>query len=304
MITEDIGTGASFFARGGVVAFPTETVWGLGANALDSLACKKIYTIKGRPSDNPLIVHLGSVQEIGEWGEIDPSVLSQLHRWIPGPLTLILKKKRGDLFSCGLDTVALRVPSHPVAAALIGAAGVPICAPSANLSGKPSITRSADVIRTFQNRVDCIVLGEDPHHGIESTVLDLSKESPIYVRPGVVSFEELLPIFPALRRWDGGGPVVSPGIKYTHYAPEGRVFILSDLKKLPGHLMAGQIGFDLVQDAGLNHCVLDNVQYAKDLYAFFVECDKKNIEEIYCEIPREGTLYQAILYRLEKAAYR
>lgn len=290
---------ASTLATGGIVAFPTETVWGLGANAKDLKACQKIYHIKNRPADNPLIIHVHSIEEISLIGEAD--ALDKLHRWIPGPLTLILKKRDPEIFSCGLDTIGVRVPGLEKAREFIRLAGCPVAAPSANVSGKPSLTKYNDVVEAFKDKVDAIVEGPDCHHGIESTVLDLSGEVPVYIRPGVVSFEELLDVFPNLKRWEGG-KIVSPGMKYRHYAPEGNVVVLSDLKNLEAG--SAQIGFDLEMDAALNHRVLDNVQYAKDLYAFFVRCDREGIKKVYCQVPKEGVLYQALLHRLEKAAHR
>ena len=302
MITDDLELAASHIRNGRIVAFPTETVWGLGANAFDHIACQKIYQIKGRPLDNPLILHLDQLSSIPKYGWIEPELLKKIERWIPGPLTLILKKKEEGLFSCGLRTIAVRVPQEPKG--FMEKCCLPVAAPSANLSGKPSLTRFLDVVDYFESKVDCILKGMSPSHGIESTVIDLSKEKPIYVRPGVISFEEIQSVLPEIQKWNGAGPIISTGIKYRHYSPDGTVILLSDMEEVKEESTSGQIGFNLIRDAQLNHCVKDNVHYAKDLYAFFVECDKLKLKKVYCQIPKEGVLYQAILHRLEKAAYK
>lgn len=300
MILKDLEKAALLLKKGKIIAFPTETVWGLGANAQNTDACKKIYKLKMRPEDNPLIIHVHSIEEVEKIGEVEPEVLTKLHRWIPGPLTLIVRKKDPSIFSCGLETIGVRVPGLKLARDFIEKAGCPVAAPSANVSGKPSLTCYHDVVEHFGDKVDGIVEGPDCIHGIESTVLDLSGNVPTYVRPGVVSFEELQEVFPDLQMWKGG-KVISPGMKYRHYAPEAKVVVLSDMSTVEKE--AGQIGFDLGNECALNHQVLDNVQYAKDLYAFFVKCDKKGLKKVYCQVPKEGVLYQALVHRLEKAAH-
>ncbi|TYO96545.1 L-threonylcarbamoyladenylate synthase [Desulfallas thermosapovorans] len=215
--------------QGGLVAFPTETVYGLGANALDARAVARIFVAKGRPRDNPLIVHLDSPGLLGRYIEEIPSVVPELAaRFWPGPLTLVLRG--GHAFppevTGGLGTVGVRVPGHPVALALIRAAGVPVAAPSANASGRPSPTTAGHVLEDLAGKIELVLDGGPTGVGVESTVLDLSGPRPVILRPGGVTrrdLEEVLgpvAVDPAV---DGGaGPgdrPRSPGMKYTHYAP-------------------------------------------------------------------------------------
>lgn len=235
-----IDEAAQVVARGGLVAFPTETVYGLGADALNPQAVRGIFAAKGRPEDNPLIVHVAHVTDLAELVKEMPPVVNSLakHFW-PGPLTLILPRHSivPDAVTAGLDTVAVRIPDHPVALALIRKSGCPIAAPSANRSGRPSPTEAQHVLEDLGGRIDIIVDGGPSGIGVESTVLDLTAAHPVILRPGAVTAEQLEPLLgpvatdPAA---DGGaedavdgqqrervdGPVRSPGMKYRHYAPQ------------------------------------------------------------------------------------
>lgn len=235
-----IAEAARVVARGGLVAFPTETVYGLGADALNPQAVEAIFAAKGRPADNPLIVHVAHLDQLVELVEVVPAAVEVLakHFW-PGPLTLILPRRPvvPDVVTAGLDTVAVRIPDHPVALALIRTSGRPIAAPSANRSGRPSPTEAKHVLEDLDGRIDVIVDGGPCDIGVESTVLDLTAEQPIILRPGAVTAQQLEPFLgpvatdPAV---DGGaekgiggeagvhvdGPVRSPGMKYRHYAPQ------------------------------------------------------------------------------------
>ena len=223
---EVIQTAAKILQEGGLVAFPTETVYGLGGNGLDSAACEKIYLAKGRPSDNPLILHISEIEELDRIvAEVSPQAKALMDAFWPGPLTMIFKKK--DIVPAkatgGLDTVAVRFPNHPVARAIIRAAGLPIAAPSANSSGKPSPTRASHVEYDLNGKIDMIVDGGAAEWGLESTIVDVSDEIPMILRPGAVTKEMIeevvgqVEIDPAiLHKPTADFKPKAPGMKYTH----------------------------------------------------------------------------------------
>ncbi len=227
---------AGVLKSGGLVAFPTETVYGLGANALDEKAVAGIFSAKGRPSDNPLIVHIADRKELEDLTAFVPGCAGPLiSAFWPGPLTLIMPKAASvsDIITAGLDTVAVRMPSHPVALELIKKAGVPVAAPSANVSGRPSPTLASHVIEDLDGRVDVILDGGKVEVGLESTVLDITQAAPMILRPGGVTFEQLVGLLgdvsfdPSLL--PGGrldAPPKAPGMKYRHYAPKAKVVII------------------------------------------------------------------------------
>ena len=216
--------------KGGIVAFPTETVYGLGGDALNPDSAKKIYAAKGRPSDNPLIVHICRMEDLSEIAEEIPAgALALAEAFWPGPLTMIFhKKKRVPLETTGgLSTVAVRFPSHPVAQALIGEAGGFVAAPSANLSGKPSPTNGKHCLHDLNGRVDMVLDGGEVGIGLESTIVDMTGPVPEILRPGFVTKEDLLTVLKEVRidgtiisDKDGTAPK-APGMKYRHYAPAG-----------------------------------------------------------------------------------
>lgn len=235
---------AEILANGGLVAFPTETVYGLGANAMDAEAVAKIYEAKGRPSDNPLIVHIARASNIGELTPaLSPKIIRLIDHFWPGPLTIVLKKKPAvpDITTGGLDTVAIRMPDDPIALELIKKAGCPIAAPSANLSGRPSPTRGEHVVADLDGKVDAILIGSDCRIGIESTVLDMTGDIPTILRPGILTAEnieaalgEKVAVDPAVNRREGSDGAngdeeqkpKAPGMKYTHYAPKAEMTII------------------------------------------------------------------------------
>lgn len=227
-------TAAEVLKQGGLVAFPTETVYGIGANALKPDVVRKIYAAKGRPSDNPLIVHIGHASEVAHYVASIPDIAYPLmEAFWPGPLTLIFEKNEliPDLITGGLSTVAIRVPSHPVARGIIEASGLPIAAPSANLSGKPSPTIASHVIEDLNGRVDMIVDGGDAQIGLESTVLDLTQPLPMILRPGGVTKTMLEAVIgevaydPHLLDSHAEEAPKAPGMKYRHYAPKGQLTV-------------------------------------------------------------------------------
>lgn len=225
---------AEVIRGGGLVVFPTETVYGLGADATNEQAVQGIFAAKGRPSDNPLIVHVASPQDLAPLvAAVPPPAEALLERFWPGPLTLVLRS-RGAVapsVTAGLDTVGVRMPEHPVARLLIELAGVPIAAPSANRSGRPSPTKATHVIEDLLGRVDVIIDGGDTGVGLESTVLDLTQDPPEILRPGGVTLEALRAVIGSVveHQPTAAAPDVaprSPGMKYTHYAPKAMVIVV------------------------------------------------------------------------------
>lgn len=232
--TDKVKIAAEAIKAGKLVVFPTETVYGLGANALDTEACKKIFLTKGRPQDNPLIVHISSMEMAEKLADIPREYRQKLNEIWPSPITFIVKKKNvlPDSVTAGLNTVALRMPAHPIALALIKEADVPIAAPSANLSGKPSPTAATSVIEDLKDKVDIIIDSGKTFFGLESTVIDLDTFT--IARPGPFTIEEIAKKF-------GKRPKVfisskeikkpiSPGLKYRHYAPNKPLFLFTGEK--------------------------------------------------------------------------
>lgn len=230
---EKIQEAAEVIRRGGLVAFPTETVYGLGANAFDASAVRKIFKAKGRPPDNPLIVHVSSLEEakalVLEWTDLAKELAE---RFWPGPITLVLRKRNlPDEVTAGLPTVAVRFPAHPVALTLIKLSNTPIAAPSANLSGRPSPTTAEHVVQDLWGRIDYILDGGTTPFGVESTILDITRRPPILLRPGPIAPEDLERVVGRLvlsRAALGEEAEVAeaPGMKYRHYSPKARLLLV------------------------------------------------------------------------------
>ncbi|NLP30200.1 MAG: threonylcarbamoyl-AMP synthase, partial [Clostridiales bacterium] len=227
---------AMILRNGGVVAFPTETVYGLGADALNHKAVSKIFKAKGRPSDNPLIVHISDIEQCYSLTNSFTETIKKLaERFWPGPLTIIVPKSNivPDITTGGLDTVAIRMPDHPVALELIRRSGCPVAAPSANLSGRPSPTKGEHVMEDMFGKIDAIIKSGDCKVGIESTILDLTEDAPSILRPGILTPEELsnaigqvVKIDPAINNVvDDNFVPKAPGMKYAHYAPNAEMII-------------------------------------------------------------------------------
>lgn len=225
---------ANCLARGGLVAFPTETVYGLGADALNETAAARIYAAKGRPSDNPLIVHIADVEDMKTLAYVNEKAIMLAHAFWPGPLTIILPKK--DIIpkgtTGGLDTVAIRMPSHPAALSLIRNSGVYIAAPSANLSGRPSPTKASHVLEDMNGKIEYIIDGGPVGIGIESTIVDVTGAIPAILRPGFITKRMLEEVIgnvvmdPALEKVNDNLCPRAPGMKYTHYAPKGELTLV------------------------------------------------------------------------------
>ena len=246
----DIAKAAAIIREGGLVAFPTETVYGLGADALSEKAVADIYAAKGRPSDNPMIVHISRASDMGRLTPVlSADIVKLIENFWPGPLTIVVKKKPEVPYRTtgGLDTVAVRMPDSKVALELISMADTPIAAPSANISGRPSPTRARDVIADMDGRIDAVIEGEDCRVGIESTVVDMTGNVPTILRPGIITAENIEAVLDrevkydesllkdgkmfALDPEDGEGEIdgfrpKSPGMKYRHYAPKAQMTII------------------------------------------------------------------------------
>ncbi|WP_292000108.1 L-threonylcarbamoyladenylate synthase [Caldivirga sp.] len=238
---EVIRRAADVILKGGLVAFPTETVYGLGASTYNDEAIRRIYVVKNRPMDNPSIIHISSLNQLHEVAEDVPEELEEKLKFVwPGPLTIILRKSSriSAVASCGLNTVAVRMPAHPVALTLISES-TPISAPSANISGKPSPTRAEHVIRDLWGKIDLIIDGGESFFGVESTIIDYTRKPPVLYRPGPFTVEELRRIFGEVKVPEqalGLGQfkeALAPGMKYRHYAPD-KPLILTECGELDG----------------------------------------------------------------------
>lgn len=312
--------------EGGLVAFPTETVYGLGANALCEKAVESIFAAKGRPSDNPLIVHISDFSMLESLvRDVSPMAQSLLKAFMPGPFTAILKKQPqvSGVVTAGLDTVAVRFPAHPVARALIQAAGVPVAAPSANLSGKPSPTNARHVLEDMNGRIDAVIDGGDCAVGVESTVVDLTGAVPVILRPGGVTYEQIQEKVPdvvidehVLRSVAVEEIPKSPGMKYKHYAPEAQVIVVEgpleegrrEIQKQLKACTGRQTGVLTMQETAVfdADCVLfagaNMKAYASRLFTSLRAFDEKGVEIVFAQFLEEPGYGLAVRNRLYKAA--
>ena len=321
--------GAEWLRAGELVAFPTETVYGLGANALDDSACAKIFEVKGRPQDNPLIVHVcnhAMANSLVE-GWTPAAELCIQHFW-PGPLTLVLPKTAlvSDVVTAGLPNVAIRMPSHPVALQLIEATGLPIAAPSANLSGKPSPTNGSHVWRDLKGKIPLILDAGACAVGVESTVLDVSGGIPTILRPGGISKEQLEAVLGEILVDKPSEYQVpkAPGMKYRHYAPRGEMILMIGSTERVVQRMGQEIhrGHARLKKVGVL-CTLESAPFlhnrlpdllfvlgskdrpeevASNLFEGLRLCDERGMDLILAEGIKEGGLGTAIMNRLQKAA--
>lgn len=316
---------AAILKDGGLVAFPTETVYGLGALATDKTAAKKIYAAKGRPSDNPLIIHIAGPEDAEKYAKTSPLYYKLAKAFMPGPLTVILPKK--DIIPTevtgGLDTVAVRCPSHDIARALISAVGDAIAAPSANLSGSPSPTESKHVIKDMNGRIDAIIEGGSAEIGLESTIVKADGESLTLLRPGAITRDALLcvcenvyvapSVTEALK--ENERPL-SPGMKYRHYAPKAPLVLLEGSE-------AEIIDF-LTERSKSEKCLMlayaeeipllngiktidvgnreDLSTQAKRLFCALREADELDLDKIYAHLPSKDGLGLALYNRMIRAA--
>lgn len=327
---EMIARAGEILRAGGLVAFPTETVYGLGANALDEDAASKIYRAKGRPSDNPLIVHIARMEDLYEIAAQVPEQAVQLAQafW-PGPLTMIFPKKPcvPKATTGGLETVAVRMPDHAAALELIRAGGGFIAAPSANTSGRPSPTTAAHVAEDLGGKIDMIIDGGSVGIGVESTIVDMSVPVPMILRPGYINQEMLRGVIgevvsdPALFTADAKEPPKAPGMKYRHYAPKAQMLIVEgdqdsvvlrinrlvqeELQKggLPAVIASeetkGSYEGGIVCSVGSRE---EEISISRHLYAVLRELDERKATKIFSEAFDTPALGQAIMNRLIKAA--
>lgn len=318
-------------AGGQLVAFPTETVYGLGGDALDPEAAKKIYAAKGRPSDNPLIVHIAEFEDMYRVGKNIPEKAKKLSdAFWPGPLTMIVEKSDAvpEATTGGMNTVAVRMPNHPVALELIRKSGCLIAAPSANTSGRPSPTEASHVAEDLDGKIAMIIDGGQVGIGIESTIIDLTEEIPMVLRPGYITPKMLSEVLgeeviidPGIIAADDTRKPKAPGMKYKHYAPKADMIIvdgpqeqviakinsLAKNKKAAGDKVA-VIATDETRDsydADVILCMgskLDEDAIARHLYKILRECDELSVNAIYSESFATPRIGQAIMNRMLKAA--
>ncbi|AFK85349.1 MULTISPECIES: L-threonylcarbamoyladenylate synthase [Thermoanaerobacterium] len=326
-----IDEAAAILLNGGLVAFPTETVYGIGANSLNPDAVAKIFVAKGRPQDNPLILHIAEFQDLFKYAKnVSNDSLKLAHQFWPGPLTMIFEKSDivPSINTAGMNTVAIRMPSNKIAHTLIKRAGVPVSAPSANLSGKPSPTDASHVISDLYGRVDMIIDGGSCDVGVESTVVDMTGEIPTILRPGGITKEMIMDVVGSV----DVDPVVykkpsldvkpkSPGMKYKHYSPDAEVYIvkgnIGDVIKKIQELTEFQLnnGKKVGIMATEQTCekyrngevlVVGNREkpetIAKNLFRCLREFDKKGVDVVYAEGFDYDEIGLAIMNRLEKAA--
>lgn len=324
---EDIQQAAEIIKNGGLVAFPTETVYGLGADALNPEAVGKVYAAKGRPSDNPMIVHISPKDDLTKLtcGITDDMKLLMDAFW-PGPLTMVVPARAivPRVTTGGLDTVAVRMPSDPVAAALIEKSGVPIAAPSANLSGRPSPTSARHVMDDLDGRIDAIIEGDNCKVGIESTVVDMTGEIPSILRPGIITKSQLskalgknVEIDPALTQKPEmvktGGLLEtssdfrpkSPGMKYKHYAPKAEMIIYRGERQKVAAAMAEEKLRRAEQGQKVEIIMYDDndpEKAARDFFANLRACDKAGADVILATALKEDGVGFSVMNRMFKSA--
>lgn len=321
---DSLALAARLIRAGELVAFPTETVYGLGGNALDEAAVLKIFAAKDRPADNPLIVHLYDIAQADALCRFTGAAEKLARVFWPGPLTMLLEKHKSvpAVVTAGLNTLALRLPSHAGAQRFLRRCGLPVAAPSANRSGKPSPTSARHVWDDLQGRIPLILDGGDCEVGLESTVLDLSGERPVILRPGAVTREQIISVLGAcdlapsiMRPLREGEDARSPGMRHRHYAPKARLSLVQGepeqvahtirqlydsqpkacILAMHGHLP--EYGQRAVLDLGQ-----DAAEAAHRLFGLLRQCDALGVEQIYCEcLPREG-MGLAVMNRLARAA--
>ena len=327
---EAISLAASLLQKGELVAFPTETVYGLGANALNEQAVLLIFAAKERPADNPLIVHISAREDLIPLCHPTEKALKLMDAFWPGPLTLLLKKTAAvpSVTTAALDTVAVRMPSHPVARAMLSACGCPVAAPSANRSGRPSPTRAEHVMEDMAGRIPLILDGGPCDVGLESTVVDMTREVPLVLRPGGVTPEMIGRIIgPAevagsvLRPMQPDESAPSPGMRHRHYAPQGSLTLVSG-KPENVILTCKRLYDDSIRD-GRSACILAlsehmpayGARYVQDigslhhpgevaarLFDVLRRMDREGIQSIFSEVVEASGLGLAIMNRLGRAS--
>ncbi len=319
--SEKIGRVADILNSGGVVAIPTETVYGLAASATDNAAIDKVFEAKGRPQDNPLIVHIANMDMLEQVAADIPDVAYRLAElfW-PGPLTMVLKKGKSvcENVSRGMSTVALRMPSDEIARQIIATSNLPIAAPSANISGRPSPTTAAHVIEDLSGKIDAVVKSHDCTIGVESTVISLLGETPRILRPGAVTHEQLenaigkVEIDSAvLNELEKGAAVASPGMKYKHYAPKAEVFLVEgDVADFVNFVnkQTDAVAVCFKEDTDIKIPTIvygskcDELTLAQNVFGVLRDIDKKGFKKAYIHAPSKNGVGLAVYNRLIRAA--
>lgn len=310
LLTNSSSEAAEFIKNGGIVAFPTETVYGLGANIFDAEAVAKIFGAKRRPADNPLIAHVANLEKISEVAsEVNENARKFIDAYFPGPLTLVLPKSQKVplIATGGLDTIGVRMPSHDLAHLFLEACGVPVVAPSANLSGKPSPTTWQAVFEDLDGRIDCILQGEATEIGLESTVVDCSADIPVLLRQGAVSLDRLRMIVPETVEYKQvkGEAVRSPGLKHKHYSPQARIVLVDVGSEISNLRYEGSayLGLNRPDQEFKKALLCTSVEiYAHVVFEFFRECDREEIDTIFCETVEEKGIGAALMDRLRRAS--
>jgi len=316
----DIALAGSILRRGGVVAVPTETVYGLAASAYCGEAVKAVFRAKGRPQDNPLIVHITELSQLEGLAFPTEDALRLAAAYWPGPMTMVMKKgpKVAPEVTAGLDTVGIRMPSHPDCRAVINAAGVPLAAPSANLSGKPSPTSAEHVLEDMSGRIDGVIMGGDCAVGVESTVIDMTGDIPTILRPGAVTLEMIIAVLgkgrmsPALRgKFEGTPP--SPGMKYRHYAPKAPLTLvrgapdaaaeyINENRSTADAVICFTEYLPLFPDAMDMGESWDHEAHSHRVFALLRQADEKGCRHIFVQCPRPAGAGAAAADRLGRAS--
>jgi len=309
ILTDSAEEAAAILNSGGVVAFPTETVYGLGAGICHPEAVRQIFQAKGRPGDNPLIVHIFSLEQlIDVAAEIRPDAEKLIEHFFPGPLTLVLKKnpRVPDAVTAGLETVGVRCPSNPLTREFLRLCLCPVAAPSANLSGLPSATSWEAVYDDLNGKIDCLLRGKPSSIGLESTIVDCSGPETLLLRAGAITLEQLQAIIPEITAGthvNEEEPPKSPGLKYPHYAPRASIILFNSGENVTAVKASAYIGLALPPEGSRLVKVCRNLEeYGRELFSFFRRCDTEGIAVIYCELPSDRGLGRALRDRIKRAA--
>ena len=308
VLTRSPSKAAGFIRAGGIVAFPTETVYGLGADVFDQTAIQKIFEAKDRPADNPLIAHVSELDQIRDLARDIPSDAKKLiDSFFPGPLTIVFRKSARvpSIATAGLETIGIRMPKLALAQEFLRACKVPVVAPSANLSGRPSPTTWQAVIEDLDRRIDCILQGEATEIGLESTVVDCTSEYPLLLRLGGISLEALRGVVPEIEVLGSNAPetVRSPGLRHKHYSPRAEVILFSRETEFSPVETDAYIGLHPAREgAAISRVCASLEEYAACLFEFFRECDRKGVKRIYCEAVEEQGIGAALMDRIRRAS--
>jgi L-threonylcarbamoyladenylate synthase len=304
---ESVSRAAELLRAGEIVAFPTETVYGLGAGVFHEVAIREVFRAKGRPQDNPLIVHIASMSDVERVALHVPPLFHILSaKFFPGPLTIVVDKHPAvpDSVTAGLPGVAIRMPDHPVAMALIKAAGEPLVAPSANRSGQPSPTSARHVLDDLEGRIAAVVDGGECEVGIESTVISLRGKNPVILRPGIVTREQLEAVtglqIEYANQQQGETPA-APGMKYRHYAPDAKIILVTDREEAQQRIRAADKKVRVLANVDMGN-VERRPLLAKTLYAEFREADADGIRELILVCDDEIRNDAGLMNRIKKAA--